>query len=99
MTSMYKETGLVKTSMYCHNCSKNFIAQIDFDINGNHIIECPHCMHEHCRVIKDGLATSDRWDTREQRIDVEKSRVWKHDSLQMTTTSACNFLREKWLNR
>ena len=90
---------VVRTNLDCHNCSKNFIAKLDFSVDGNHIIECPYCLHEHCRTIKAGVVTGDRWDTRAQRIDVKGGSVWKADSLPITTSSASAHLRERWLNR
>lgn len=97
----YQENGQVKTDLYCHDCNKHFIARIDYDIDGQHVIECPHCGHEHCRVIKDGIVTGDRWEGRNgvRRIDVEKRNVWKSDDRVLTTTTTSHFLRERWLNR
>jgi DNA-directed RNA polymerase subunit RPC12/RpoP len=92
-------SGPVKTDMHCTECSKNFIAQLDYSLDGNHVVECPHCGHEHCRVIKDGRVTSDRWDSRSQRVDVHKRSVWKHDSQPIQTSSASMFIRQRWLDR
>lgn len=103
--SEHQHTGLVRTDLYCHECDKNFIAEIDYDIDGNHVIECPHCGHEHCRLIKNGIITSDRWDGRNDSSSIVKTRrVWKHDVLKIKTTSAAEhirnrFLRDRWLNR
>lgn len=97
-TDPLKHKGLVRTDMHCHNCSKGFIAEIDYDIDGNHIVECAHCGHEHCRVIQKGVITDDRWDTRMQRVDISKRRVWKASDLQMQTSTASEFIRQKWLN-
>jgi DNA-directed RNA polymerase subunit RPC12/RpoP len=84
--------------MNCTECSKTFIAQLDFSIDGNHVIECPYCGHEHCRVIKEGKVTGDRWDSKSQKINVERKHVWKADSLPMSTTTASEFIRNRWLN-
>lgn len=92
---------LVKTDLYCHECNKNFIAQLDMALDGNHIIECPYCGHEHCRVIKDGLVTGDRYDSHNgSRIPVERRRTWKASDnvLLCQTNTVSSFLREKWLN-
>lgn len=97
-TNQFANKGVVRTDMHCHNCSKGFVAALDYDIDGNHIVECPHCSHEHCRVIKSGVITEDRWSSREQRVDVDKRRVWKHNVLQMQTSTASEFMRERWLN-
>jgi DNA-directed RNA polymerase subunit RPC12/RpoP len=92
--------GLQRTKMHCHECNKNFIAELDFDINGDHVVECPWCGHEHCRTIKDGKITGDRWDGRNgNRIDVEKRSVWKSSVIQAKTSTVAHFLRERWLNR
>ena len=90
---------IVRTDLNCTNCSKNFVAQLDFSVDGNHIIECPYCLHEHCRTIKDGLVTGDRWDSRAQRVDVKGLSVWKADSRPIMTSTAAAYLREKWLGR
>ena len=91
--------GKVRTDMHCHQCSKAFLAQLDFDVEGNHIIECPHCGHEHCRVIKGGKITGDRWDSRANRVDVLPRCVWKSSVMQAKTTTAAAFIRDRWLNR
>jgi len=88
----------VRTDMYCTECDRNFIAQLDFSIDGNHVVECPHCGHEHCRVIEEGVVTGDRWSSRYQRINVEKRCTWKSDSQPIQTSTASHFIREKWLN-
>ena len=98
MTAPDATTEAVRTDMDCHECSNTFIARLDFGIDGNHIVECPYCGHEHCRVIEEGRITEERWSSRHQRVDVEKRCVWKNDVLPIKTTVACQFLREKWLN-
>jgi DNA-directed RNA polymerase subunit RPC12/RpoP len=89
----------VRTDMNCTNCHKNFIAQLDFGLDGNHVVECPYCGHEHCRTIKNGVVTGDRWESREQRHDVEKRCVWKSDSQPVVTSTAAAFIRDAWLNK
>ena len=95
-----KET---KTLMDCHECSKQFVALLDYSINGNHIIECAHCGHEHCRVIVNGKITGERWSSRlgsdKNRDGIKARRVWKHTVLPATTTSASEFIRQRWLER
>lgn len=92
--------GIQKTDMYCHNCNKNFVAELDYDINGDHVVECPHCGHEHCRTIKDGKITGARWDTRTHDvIKVDKRSVWKSSVIQAKTSSVSEFIRSRWLNR
>lgn len=92
------QSEIRRNDMYCTYCSKDFIAELDYSIDGNHVVECPHCGHEHCRVIKDGEITGERWDSRAQRVDVSTRCVWKHSVLQMRTTIASEFIRQKWLD-
>lgn len=93
------ESGIVRTDMYCHDCGKNFIATIDYDIDGNHEIICPHCGHEHCRVIENGKVTSDRWDSRYNNVETSTQKLWNHNTLKAQTSSASMFLRDRWLNK
>lgn len=89
----------VRTDLNCTECHKNFVAQLDFAVDGNHIVECPYCGHEHCRVIKNGVVTGERWETRMQRVDVAKRCVWKSDSQPIFTSTAAAFIRDAWLNK
>ena len=85
--------------MYCTECGKVFIAALDYDMDGCHVVECPHCRHEHCRVVKGGRVTEERWSSRVQRIDVPPARVWRATNQPMATGTAAAFLRQRWLNR
>jgi DNA-directed RNA polymerase subunit RPC12/RpoP len=95
-----KET---KTVMDCHACANQFVALLDYTVNGNHVIECPHCGHEHCRVIEGGKITGERWDSRHgddrSRDALRPRRVWKADALPAVTSSAAEFIRQRWLDR
>jgi DNA-directed RNA polymerase subunit RPC12/RpoP len=93
-----KGEGKVRTDLFCTECSKNFVGEIDFDIDGNHIIICPYCGHEHCRVINNGTITDDRWDSRMQTTKSMTQRVWSDESRKIKTSSASHFLRQRWLN-
>lgn len=86
----------LRTDMDCHACSKIFVAELDLTITGNHVIECPHCGHEHCRVIHAGKVTGIRWDSRYEGAANKPLRVWKHNVLQMQTTAATMFIQERW---
>jgi DNA-directed RNA polymerase subunit RPC12/RpoP len=96
----HHQTGMVRTDLYCHECNKHFIAELDFDIDGKHVVECPHCGHEHCRYIQKGFVSNERWEGRNsnETVKVPTRRVWKHNSLKATTSSASEFIRNRWLN-
>lgn len=50
--------------LYCHACDRHVQFNLDMDLDGNHVLECPNCGHEHCRVVKEGKITDDRWAQR-----------------------------------
>jgi DNA-directed RNA polymerase subunit RPC12/RpoP len=62
-----------KQELYCHNCGKYVQFDIDMELNGNHVLKCPNCGHEHCRVVKDGVITDDRWDSRNPTYIISKA--------------------------
>lgn len=93
--------GLQRTDMRCTNCSKDFVAELDFSINGEHIIECPHCGHEHWRKIEAGKITEARWGAGDPThgVKVNKRSVWKSSVLKAQTSTVSHHLRDLWLNR
>ena len=78
-------TRLIETEIECHECDGTFKVKLDADKNGNHIVKCPKCDHEHCRVIENGRVTSTRWDSR-------NGRTWTYASSMSNywTTSAAS---------
>lgn len=50
--------------LYCHRCGNYVQFKIDLGLEGNHVIICPKCGHEHCRVVRNGKITDIRWDSR-----------------------------------
>lgn len=53
-----------KQELYCHNCDNHVQFYIDEDRDGAHVLNCPECDHEHCRIIENGKITDARWDSR-----------------------------------
>ena len=90
--------GIVRTEEKCSECSKLIVAKINFDVNGNYRIACPHCGHLHCRVIKDGKMTSDRFDHTQEWIDAPTESMWSSETLEIKTTSAHQHIRERFLS-
>lgn len=56
--------NIERQEIHCHACNQYVQFNMDLSMNGNHVLKCPNCGHEHCRVVKDGKITDDRWDTR-----------------------------------
>lgn len=95
--------GLTRTDMHCHMCSKDFIAIIDYDLEGDHEIECAHCGHIHYRAIKAGKVTESRYNTDNRpraAVDIEKRNVWKAKTEPIETVSEAHlFMRNLWLRK
>ena len=53
-----------RQELHCHACDNYVQFDIDVEQQGNHVIICPVCGHEHCRVVTNGIITDARWDTR-----------------------------------
>lgn len=94
-------SGMQRTDMQCTNCSKTFIAEMDYSLNGNHIIRCAWCGHQHCRTVQGGKVTDQRWAPSNSLPDIPvgSRHVWKSDVENIATASASAFLRDRWLNR
>jgi DNA-directed RNA polymerase subunit RPC12/RpoP len=99
-TDLYgKKTGINRTDVYCHQCSHNFIAHINYDVEGNHVVECPYCGHCHYRIIKAGKVTEDRYSSdHSTHKDRAERGMWKSNSVPMATSTVAHFLRNRWLN-
>ena len=80
--------------MYCHDCRRDFTVELDMDLDGNHVFECPHCGHEHCRVVKDGVVTGDRWDQRNGPVYTAATYV----TTAAITNTDSTFTMDAWQN-
>lgn len=95
------------TPLHCHECGKDFVAILDYTQNGNHIVECAHCGHEHCRVIVDGKVTGDRWSSTygsdKTRDGIRSRRVWADqrapEKVVGKTSMLGQMLRDRWLEK
>lgn len=83
---------------HCHACGENMRVEMDLDLNGNHIIECPHCNHKHCRVVENGKITRVRWDSRNnwgnQPTYYAYTTAYLNDA--SDSTAGSTFLRDSW---
>jgi len=59
-----KDDSVQGQELYCHACGGYVRFDLDLALDGNHVLECPNCGHEHCRVVKGGVITDARWDRR-----------------------------------
>ena len=79
--------------IYCHSCSRYVQFPMDLSLNGNHVLNCPNCGHEHCRVVKNGVITDDRWDRRNGSTFIISPRVITSSA---TTVSTNTFTFSSW---
>jgi len=70
-----------RQELWCHDCERYVQFAVDVSLNGNHVLNCPNCGHEHCRVVRDGKITDIRWDSH------NRSSAYRAAVLGSTTTS------------
>ena len=89
-----------RQELWCHECQRYVQFNLDMELNGNHVLECPNCGHEHCRAVQDGKVTGDRWDSRNgPMISVTSVYVtFSSMSVEDTTTSGSSYLADSWLS-
>lgn len=81
-----------RNELHCHACDKYVQFIVDHGLDGNHVLNCPNCGHEHCRVVKDGLITGERWDSRNgpTHYIISSNTTWT-DTVVFTSTSSAYF--------
>lgn len=67
--------AIERQELYCHDCGNYVQFDIDMSLNGNHVLTCPVCGHEHCRVVYNGHITDIRWDSRNIQKGVQYYNV------------------------
>jgi len=97
-----------RQELWCHDCENYVQFDVDLSLNGNHVLECPKCGHEHCRVVKDGVISDIRWDSRNGPTIWATNANWSNTS-NYTSYSASSlgagggstanvFLYQAWTN-
>ncbi len=91
-----------RQELHCHACDMYVQFNMDMELNGNHVLECPNCGHEHCRVVKDGIITGDRWDQRNGPGTViyipSTTTTATMQSVDYTNTATSSATAALWLN-
>lgn len=52
---------LERQELYCHHCENYVQFNLDTELNGEHILNCPVCGHKHYRYVNDGKISDKRW--------------------------------------
>lgn len=87
----------MRSDVYCTNCSRQFIATLDLELNGNHEITCPLCGHIHYRVVRDGVVTEDRYRSSAGPTYIVSTSITFTVNMNMTTSGSA--MINSWLNR
>ncbi len=58
------EERIESQELHCHACGQYVQFRLDMNMNGAHVLNCPNCGHEHCRIVENGRITGDRWGQR-----------------------------------
>jgi hypothetical protein len=106
-------SDIQRQEIHCHACDKWVQFDLDLELDGNHVLTCPVCGHEHCRVIRGGKITGDRWDQRNGdtfMVSTSSSSVTNYSQFTnamsgtsgstaaTTYTASSVFLAQSWMN-
>jgi hypothetical protein len=101
--------AIERQELHCHNCNRYVQFDIDTEMDGNYVLNCPQCDHEHCRVVRQGRITDVRWDQRNGSMMTAMTSynglpVFNVNGTATTTTSSYSmsssdtFITSSWLN-
>lgn len=90
--------NIERQELYCHGCGGYVQFNLDLSVDGNYVLHCPKCGHDHYRVVKNGKITDERWGQSQSQIRIVSSITYTTTSTYSTTTSCSNFLYTSWMN-
>lgn len=85
-----------KQELHCHACNQYVQFEINLALNGNHILPCPNCGHEHCRVVRNGRVTGERWDSRNLSYYISSATSTSTSTYDSTSAGDYN-LYQSWM--
>ena len=91
-----------RQELYCHECGKYVQFSVPAE-NGNLVVECPSCGHEHLRVVTNGIITEERWGSRNRNNPIIYGTATAYTTSSYITVSATSsttsyFLQDSWMN-
>jgi len=94
------EPKIERQELHCHNCDGYVQFDIDIHLNGNHVITCPNCKHEHLRVVKNGVITDARWGSRNGNMQLYTATgtTYTFSSYTASSTGSSAYLSSSWLD-
>lgn len=88
-----------RQELWCHGCENYVQFSMDLNMDGNHVLDCPVCGHQHYRVVRNGKITGIRWRN-SAGTGIAVTRVtYSVTSTSDSTTSSSVFLQQAWSNR
>ena len=101
---------LERQEIFCHECQKYVQFDVDLSLDGNYILECPNCGHEHCRVVENGRITIKRWAStnlntypiQTSTVTTSVGSIWSSYTSNLTATDIRDinkFYLDSWMNR
>lgn len=88
-------SAMVKQEIYCHECGNYVQFELDMSKEGNHLLECPNCGHEHCRVVRRGRITDDRWASRNGNtygVTAQSYSAYTNTTWTSSASTSANFI-------
>ncbi len=82
------EDTIERQELHCHACGKYVQFDLDTSVNGNYVLNCPNCGHEHCRVVNNGKISDVRWDQRNGNGTGNNLPTWYISSATVTYSTA-----------
>jgi hypothetical protein len=73
--------------LHCHACNGYVRFPIDLSMDGNYELACPNCGHIHCRVVKKGIITDERFDSRNGPTIVISNTQITYSTTSVATTT------------
>lgn len=87
-----------RQELYCHDCGKYVRFNVP-ETDGNLIVNCPNCSHQHYRVVKNGIITEERWGSANRPTIYASNVITYNISATISTSSiTCAFVSSSWLN-
>lgn len=89
-----------RQEIHCHSCDRFVHFDLDLSLNGNHVLHCPNCGHEHCRVVQEGRITDVRWAQRNgptYRISTSSTAIYTVSTTTYTYSTSAYYIASSWL--
>ena len=86
-----------RQELHCHHCDRYVQFDIDLSMDGNHILRCPNCDHQHFRVVRNGRITGERWG-RDPSQDMPNIYVSTTTVTYSTSTVSDYYTYQAWSN-